>query len=125
MAFWVFMLVCDMLTPALMILMGWSLWKHPPKDINSLLGYRTTRSMKNQDTWHFAQEYCGKLWYKLGLLQILPSVVPFAFLLNADEGTVSTVGMSVLFVQMAVLIGAIFPTEAALKRNFDKEGKRI
>ncbi|MFR4351708.1 MAG: SdpI family protein [Roseburia sp.] len=34
--------------------------ENAPKEINSTLGYRTFRSRKNQDTWIFAHNYCGK-----------------------------------------------------------------
>ena len=39
--------------------------KYPPKEINGIIGYRTTMSRKNMDTWKFAHDYCGKLWLKL------------------------------------------------------------
>ena len=32
-----------------------------PKDINKLHGYRTTRSMKNQETWDFTQRAFAKV----------------------------------------------------------------
>lgn len=50
MGFWIFLLVCSLLIPAVMIVAGFLMWKHPPKKINGFYGYRTTRSMKNQDT---------------------------------------------------------------------------
>ena len=56
--FWV-LFACCLLTPVIMLLAGWMMWKHCPREINGLLGYRTARSMKNQDTWRFAHAYCG------------------------------------------------------------------
>lgn len=35
--FWWFMLVCDLLTPIVMIIAGRMMWKHCPKQINSLM----------------------------------------------------------------------------------------
>lgn len=125
MAFWLFMLVCDLLTPGLMMLVGWITWKHPPKDINALYGYRTSRSMKNQETWRFAQEHCGRTWWYLGLTLAVPSVIPMLFVLYAREDTVSLTGVIVLMVQMAVLVASIIPTEIALRKNFDKDGNRM
>ena len=60
MCFWWFMLICDMIIPIVMVIVGRMMWKHCPKHINGMLGYRTTRSMKNMDTWKFAHDYCGK-----------------------------------------------------------------
>jgi uncharacterized membrane protein len=34
---------------------GWYQSKYPPKSVNSLHGYRTTRSMKSQKNWDYAQ----------------------------------------------------------------------
>ncbi|MBO5057040.1 MAG: SdpI family protein [Lachnospiraceae bacterium] len=60
--FWWFMFVCDLLIPVFMIICGRMMWKNSPKSINGIIGYRTTRSMQNKDTWRFAHDYCGRLW---------------------------------------------------------------
>lgn len=39
------------LVPAVCIVFGVLFLWHPPKNINGLYGYRTSRSMKNEDTW--------------------------------------------------------------------------
>ncbi|MBH5299218.1 SdpI family protein [Corynebacterium silvaticum] len=31
------------------------------KTSHDVSGYRTSRSMKNQDTWNFSQKYCAKI----------------------------------------------------------------
>lgn len=50
----VFLLVMNSLIPVTMIIFG-ILWKsHPPKSINWAYGYRTSMSMKNNETWKFA-----------------------------------------------------------------------
>ncbi|GAA5415293.1 hypothetical protein Pryu01_00317 [Paraliobacillus ryukyuensis] len=42
-----------------------------PHNINSLYGYRTKRSKKNQKLWDFAQKYSAKLLSIVGILNIL------------------------------------------------------
>ena len=59
--FWWFVLVCDMLIPILMVIVGNMMRKHTPEKINGMIGYRTARSMKNIDTWKFAHDHCGRL----------------------------------------------------------------
>ena len=54
--------ICNLLIPVVVIVTGRIMWKHYPKNINGLVGYRTTLSMKNMDTWKFANEYCGRLY---------------------------------------------------------------
>ena len=41
-----FWLLCDLFIPFIMIIVGRMTSKHCPKNINSLIGYRTTRSIK-------------------------------------------------------------------------------
>ena len=63
MGFWIFMLIMDLLIPFTMIGFGKMFLKKAPDQINYVFGYRTSMSMKNQDTWVFAHHYCGKIWY--------------------------------------------------------------
>lgn len=71
MGFWVFMIVADMVMPLLMVIMGRVFVKHPPKTINNVYGYRTVLSRKNQQTWDYAHDCCGRLWQKTGLVMCL------------------------------------------------------
>lgn len=75
MGFWFFMTICNLLLPVLMIVLGKAFVKNPPKTINCIVGYRTSRSMKNQDTWNFAHLYCGNLWWKIGWGMLPLSVI--------------------------------------------------
>ena len=124
MTFWIYMLVMDLLIPAIMIGFGRSFMTKAPKNINATFGYRTAMSMKNKDTWEFAHKYCGKLWFRCGLVLLPLSVIPLLFVLNKDIATVGNVGLIVAGVQLVPLVGSIFPTEAALKRTFDQNGLR-
>ena len=124
MGFWIFMLVMILLIPITMIGFGKLFLKQAPGEINAVFGYRTTMSMKNKDTWEFAHNYCGKLWYRCGLFLLPLSVIPLLFVIGKNEDIVGTIGGIVCMVQMVALLAPIFPTEAALKKNFDKDGNR-
>ena len=54
MGYWIFMLIMNLLTPAVMIVFGIIFKKRAPKEINWIYGYRTQMSMKNEDTWQVA-----------------------------------------------------------------------
>ncbi len=123
-AFWLFMLCMDLLIPAVMIVFGRMFLKRPPKNINSTFGYRTAMSMKNQDTWDFAQKCCGRLWYRCGRVMLPVSVTPLLFVMGRDIGVIGNAGLVVAAVQVAVMLGTIFPVEKALKRTFDRNGFR-
>ncbi len=51
---------------------AWELFsQRRPRQVNSMFGYRTARSMKNEDTWKFAHRHCagsGGVGDHLGLL---------------------------------------------------------
>lgn len=118
------MFFCNLLIPVLMILAGRMMWKHCPKKINGLLGYRTTRSMKNMDTWKFAHEYCGRLWWRIGWIMMIPSIlVQLPFIRSADD-VIGIAGGIICTVQCIVLVVVIFPTENALKKTFNEDGTR-
>lgn len=100
------------------------MWKRCPKSINSVIGYRTTRSMKNMDTWKFAHNYCGRLWWKLGFIMIVPSALIHIPFYQSDDATVGILGMFLVAIQCIVLIASVFPTESALKKAFNDDGTR-
>ena len=124
MGFWIFMLIMDLLIPFTMIGFGYFFLKKVPKNINALFGYRTTMSMKNKDTWDFAHNYIGKLWYRIGLFLLPLSIIPLLFVLGKDKDTVGNLGAAIVMIQLVFLIVPIFPTERALKKTFDKKGNR-
>jgi len=124
----IFIVLSTFLTPILMFGFGCVFIKNPPKDINGVYGYRTMRSMKNQQTWDFAHQFCGKLWQKIGFVMLVFTIVIDVVLLLLKDTTsipYDEILLAELFVQVAVLMVSIYPVESALKRNFDVEGNRI
>lgn len=122
--FWIFMLITDLLIPCAMIGLGKLFWNKTPQNINYTFGYRTTMSMKNQDTWRFAHKYCGRLWFIGGLILLPISIIPLLCVLGREIERIAAVGTVVCFAQIVPLVGSIIPTEIALKRAFDKNGQR-
>ena len=122
--FWWFMLVCDLLVPVIMILCGRMMWKHAPGKINGVLGYRTSRSMKNMDTWKFAHDYCGRSWWKIGWIMLIVSFIIHIPIYGKSDDVIGWTGAILCTIQCIALIVSIIPTEKALKRTFDKEGIR-
>ena len=121
---WWFWLICDLLIPFVMIVAGRMSWKHCPKNINSLIGYRTTRSMKSMDTWKFAKDYCGRLWWKIGWVMIIPSALIHIPLYHSDKNTIGFAGVILVTIQCFIMIVSIYPTEKALKKHFNDDGIR-
>ena len=124
MGFWLYCTAMCLLIPAVMLYFGWRFQKHPPKNINGFYGYRTSRSMKNQQTWDYAHRVCGKLWLRVGGIMLPFSLLAMLPALGRDVGTVGLWCIPVMGVQLVVLLGSIFPVERALKRNFDQFGRK-
>ena len=124
MGFGIFMLIMVLLIPLTMLFFGWLLFRRTPKEINYVYGYRTKRSMMNEETWRFANQYFGKAWYLCGLILAPLSVIAIVLVFGKGPGTVGMVGGIITMLQMLPLIGAIVPTESELKKNFDENGKR-
>lgn len=122
--FWWFMFACDLIIPLTMIILGRIMWKRPPRSINGIIGYRTSRSMKNMDTWKFAHEYCGRIWWKLGWILFIPSAALHLPFYHSTDDAIGALGGILCLVQCAVMIAPIFFTERALKRNFTEFGTR-
>ena len=124
MAFWG-MLACCLVIPVILLLAGEWMVRRPPRKINGMVGYRTMRSMASREAWCFAQEYCGRLWRKLGAWSLgISAGICLVFSRCGERAQIW--GMLVLEgLQLAAVIGSIFPVERALKRNFDDRGNRI
>jgi len=92
---------------------GFVMFKFPPKNINMLYGYRTTRSMKNQEQWDFSQKYSAKLLILCGVFLILTSNISLIITIN---------NKAKLFISLALIFGSVifllFKTENELKKRF-------
>lgn len=124
MGFWIFLFIMVLICPITMIGFGKLFMKYTPTNINNVFGYRTHMSSINGDTWEFAHKYFGRIWYFSGITLLIPSILAFLFVFGKDKDFVENVGMVVQTVQIIVMLATIFPTEAALRKNFDKNGIR-
>jgi uncharacterized membrane protein len=94
---------------------------YPPKKINGLYGYRTTRSCKSQEAWDFAQRYSAKLMTILGLAALIVAVAGRLFLnglcINSHYLMLYDICISVLL-PLIVAIPLIVLTELELRKRF-------
>lgn len=118
------MFLVNLLLSIIMLGFGASFLDKAPKKINPLFGYRTTMSMKNDDTWAFAHNFMGRIWCVAGLVALVVTIVAMLAARGMDGSAVKTVYVVLTVIQMVVLIGTMLPTEIALRKNFDKDGNR-
>lgn len=120
----VILVICDILIPLVMIICGLIMAKHPPKKPNSFVGYRTEMSMKNDDTWFFANRLCGKIWTKAGIWAAVISIGAIAALYFTPDNIAAIVSIVIILAQLVLVMGTIAPVERRLKEVFDKNGIR-
>ena len=92
------------------------MYRFPPKKINSLYGYRTPNSMKNQERWDFAQLFSSIRMIEGGLFLVLISFLKFVYVPSPDLELGISLGL--IFV---VIVYLIVSTESALKKNFPND----
>ncbi|MCC9042934.1 SdpI family protein [Myroides sp. M-43] len=81
------------------------------KTINSILGYRTHRAMKNQRNWEFAQKFSGKGFVYLGIGTGIYSGISYLL------PTYSHLLNKLYFLPMIIVLGIIiYKTEQGLKK---------
>lgn len=118
----IFISFFNLLIPCIMIVVGLLFLKKPPRKINGIYGYRTSMSTKNQDTWNFAHYACGKIWFKVGCIMLIITLLFILFLFKMNISIVTTAGFVFCIIQSIILIATIYPVEKELKKHFDKEG---
>lgn len=96
------------------------IWKfYPPKEINSLYGYRTSMSMKNKETWKFANMYAS-MW----LVRTSALLFMIAIFLYSWPVDVAMIEVYMLAPVLFALVLVIVRTENYLGKMFDKNGNR-
>lgn len=122
--FWWFMFVCNIVYSLTMILEGRYMWKHYPKNISLVAGYRTRRSSMNMDTWKFANEHCGKRYWKIGWIMLIPTIIVQIPFYGKGDDVVGYLGLAICIIECTILVVSLFPTEKALKNTFHEDGSR-
>ncbi len=124
MGFWFFMLLSVLLIPGMLLLFGWMFRAHAPQTMNYVFGYRTRRSMRNADTWQFAQAEFARLSWRWGLVELPVGILAMLPLLGKNTGLVGVAGSILCGVFCIPIFVIIWQVEHALKASFDENGKR-
>jgi uncharacterized membrane protein len=91
----------------------------PPKSINTLYGFHTRSSMRNQDTWNEANTYASRLMLLLSILFLLAAII------SGNLLSFSARELAIYAVTLIIACAALyFLTEAHLRNVFDEGGRR-
>jgi uncharacterized membrane protein len=104
------------LTGVIFLIVGFIMYKFPPKEINALYGYRTISSMKSKERWVFAQEYSSLEMIKTGAILSLTSVLGLIFKPGGKPGMFLGLGLLILMVVILFI-----RVERAITNKFENE----
>ncbi len=123
MGFWIFMFIITLLIPAALLLTWYLCPKF--KTIHNASEYRTKRSMKNQDTWDFAQKYCARMSLYIFFPSLILTIAIMPTVINESIDRIGWIGLGITIIQMISFVVIMISTEKALKNTFDESGNRI
>lgn len=121
---WTELFVASLVVPVLILVLGVCFKNNSPKNINRMVGYRTRMSMKNQDTWDYANKKLGQLWVTAGAAMLVAAVILMLLVKDAASDIVMRTGIVSIVVEVIILIITAIAVENSLKKNFDSDGNK-
>ena len=98
------------------VIAGYIQQKYPPKKINHFYGYRTRKSMRDQESWDFAQAYSSRQMQKMGVGIVLMGGL--AWVADIQSFFAISVGI-IIFILCPFLM--LVEVELELKKRFPKK----
>jgi len=97
-----------------MLIISFIYFKYPPKKNNYLYGYRTKRSMQNNETWTFANKCAAKLLINFSIYSLF--IPLFLYFLYPENYFIITI-----IIHTTLILSVLYFTELQLKIKFKKE----
>jgi len=104
MALWVFLLLCELLCPAAMVLFGRGLMTYPEEE-------------PSENPLHVS---CGKLWRRVGWIMLTVTLLVQLFLLGGRPVEIGVWSGVIMGFQLLVLLISVLPAKRALLRESDR-----
>lgn len=117
-------MIAEIPIPVIILLVSALIWKDPPR-MNENFGYRTKRSLKNEETWNTAQTLYGKyctIIFSIVLSATVAADIALLFVRLNEDARMAAFLITVT-VQVAALITVIVMVERKLNILFDNDGK--
>lgn len=112
-------ILCVLIIPIIMVVVGVITKAKPPKEINHIYGYRTKLSMSSQAAWDYANAKLGELFLKWGIGMTVVSVIVviiYMMTLGGSGVLTATITMCVIMIiQILVMMVPILIIEKNLK----------
>jgi len=102
----------SLLTGFIFFVAGLITYAFPPKKINHIYGYRTQKSMKNQNNWDFAQRFSSKKMAQGGLFLMFMSCSKM--IVNTTETIDIVIGV---ISSISVVVYVLYSTENEIAKK--------
>lgn len=120
---WKILSILSLIVPLAAIFLGLICWRYPPQGPNWLLGFRSRRARAGDESWRFAQQWAGKLWFLLGLVLLFVSLLVCGGQADASvEANVKSCFILIV-VQAVCLALSALGLEGVLLYRFDRFGR--
>ncbi len=117
---YIVLLICELLCPLTMLLIGLFIWRFPA-EYRSMFGYHTTAAERSPEAWAAAQGYFGIRMVIAQIPIIVIMVVSWVIscvILKLSEDAVAAIAMVLTAVPVIVVFVVAGMTEKMLKRCF-------
>ena len=98
------------------LLAGYIQHRFPPKKINHLYGYRTSTSMKSQESWDFTQQYSAKKMMQIGTY--ITALGLLSWIINLQLLWSVRIALTIVIIGPLIML---FKVESELKKRFPKK----
>jgi len=109
--------------PIILLISGYLIKKHPPRKPNIWYGYRTPRSMKNDDLWKEGNRYAANLLIYLSTFLVFVNILLSAFYqaeIFEDENSIITLSGIIVITITTIL----FPITEYHLYKYEKKNKQ-
>ena len=103
----------------LLIFIGFVFFFFPPKKRNGIYGYRTSRSMKSEEAFTFANKLFSEYFLAVSFGTLILSVIGNLYFSQTAADFTSLIGFFIFLILLVLFI------ESELKSHFDDQGNAI
>jgi uncharacterized membrane protein len=107
----------NLLTGLFFVIFGFFYYNYPPKNINTISGYRTSASMRSQQTWDAANRYSSRIMFIVGIILFILGILSIFITFFQNLHVLVGVGVTILAAFSIFLF-----TEEYLDKEFDEDG---
>lgn len=118
MEFWVFMTICDLFVPTMMIVGGLILQKRASVDID-MMGNRVFFPDVTKEAWVYSHRFCARVWIVVGSIMFVVTGILQILLMDSEHSRIGNFGILFVILQCLSLMITLVHVEHVVKRYFE------